>query len=172
MKFLRTIAIGTSAAAVGLGMAAGTATAAVTPAASSCTTEPSWTAAARVTGTPVQDRVYKLVLDGGTFSAEWSSAWNLAVSYKKNSGTIAGTFEYFDIYTDVNNNNAYVTCGYGPGAYNFPAQNNPTHMFTGSAQPPKPYDGIVNSGGGTQEEVIAVMYIPSEHNYYGIDFTG
>ena len=82
MKASRTISVVTAAAAVGLGVT-GTATAAVAPATGSttCTTEPVWRASTTVFGTPIQNHEYTVTLPLGTFYAEWSSAWNLAVHY-------------------------------------------------------------------------------------------
>lgn len=164
MKHLRAISAVTTAAVVGLGMSSGTATASVT----ACTTEPAFEASIVVSGTPVIDKEYSKGLTGGSYSAEWSSAWNLAVKYAKTSGTISGTFRWFYITTNEDSTGSiHQTCGWGTGSSTFTAQHTPTYIFTGSAQPPKP-----SNSGGTEEEIIAVMYIPSEGHYYGIDFTG
>ena len=172
MKHLRAISVAMTAAVVGLGMS-GTATAAVSPhSVTACTLEPTWEASTPVRGTPVIDHEYTLVLQGGTFYAEWSSAWNLAVKYVKSSGTISGTFEYFDINTNEDSSGAlHQSCGWGSGSDTFSAQSSPSYIFSGSAQPPKPYNDIVDNS-GTEQEVVAVMYIPSENHYYAISFAG
>jgi hypothetical protein len=66
---------------------------------------------------------------------------------------------------------ANVTCGYGPGGLTMPVPSPGTdpYMFSGPDQPPKPHNDISPSG-GTETEVIAVMY--ANGLYYGIGFTG
>ncbi|WP_034262700.1 hypothetical protein [Actinospica robiniae] len=167
MKYLRTVSVAACAAAVGLGVG-GTATAAVSPLTTTCTTEPLWTNSITVTGTPVQNHEYSVPVAGGTFYAEWSSAWNLAVKYTT-SGTLTGTFKYFDIYTSASPGaGTNQSCSYGPGSHNVAGSG--SYIFSGSSQPPEPYDNI-NSGGGTEQEVIAVLIIPN-YGTYAIGFPG
>jgi hypothetical protein len=167
----------TAVAAMGLGVT-GTATAAITPAAgATCTTEPLWKASttAPTSAHLVQNYEYTVKLPYGTFYAEWSSAWNLAVKYVKTSGSAgnAGTFQVFDIYTVLNANGvATQTCGFGPGASTWTATTGDpqkSYIFSGDNQPPKPYSTIT-SNGGSEQEVIAVAFVDGE--YYAIGFPG
>jgi hypothetical protein len=178
MKFSRATSVLVAASAVGLGLS-GTASATVTPqSVTACTTEPTWTNSITVNGTPAQDHIYTLTLPNGTFNAEWSSAWNLAVNYTKTGGApVSGTFEDFIITSNWNADSFHQSCHWGNGSSNFvnlPANPNgtsrATFMFTGANQPPMPsYTG--GSSAGSEEEVIAVMNVPGQ-GIWAIGFPG
>lgn len=173
MKVSRIVSVVTAAAALGLGVV-GSATAAVTPAAgATCTTEPLWTASTTVSGNLKENQSYTVKLPTGTFSAEWSSAYNLAVNYTKTSGggDDSGTYEVFDIHTVMNANGvATQTCGWGPGVDTWSTSlgGHEPFMFAGSNQPPAPYDDIT-ANGGSKQQVIAVVF--SKDKYYAIGFS-
>ena len=176
MKASHVISIAAAAAtALSLGVT-GVANAAVTPATNTfCTSEPAWHSSMTVNGTPAQDHNYTLALSNGTFSAQWSSAWNLAVNYHKTGGsTISLTFEYFDIYTSLDLNGTHESCGWGNGSDTIPSLSSggtASHMFTGSAQPPAPYNHISSNGSGSEQQVIAVMNVPGQ-GMFAIGFGG